>query len=159
MNYLLALTIGIPTLLQGYIVGCLAMMLGIAKWPHFDGPVLCTYWRQWVEKRWPYTTTIGAWMGKAIWTDERTIFHENIHLQQYVDLNALGAVLGACLIPWIGWQGFLIVWGTSGAPWILPNFVTAAVRHKRKHVSWMDAVYMGSTHEQAAYAITARTYP
>jgi hypothetical protein len=158
MNLLLALTVGLPSILQGYVIGLLALTLGVAKWPHFDGPILCTYWRPWVEARWRYSTTIGAWMGKAIWANETTIYHEKIHCQQYIDLNVLGAVLGACLIPWIGWQGFLIVWGTSGAPWLLPNFVTAVIRHKRRGVSWLDAAYMLSMHERAAYAITAEQF-
>ena len=158
MNLILALTIGIPTLLQGYLVGLLTLALGMTKQPGFTGPVLTTLWRPWVEKRWAYTTTIGAWMGMASWTNERTIFHEVIHLDQYIDLNALGAVLGASLSPWIGWEGFLIVWGSSGAPWLLPGFLTAVVRYKRRGVKWMDAVYMGSLHERAAYAITAQAY-
>ena len=40
----------------------------------------------------------------------------------------------------------------------LPGFLTAVVRYKRRGVKWMDAVYMGSLHERAAYAITAQAY-
>lgn len=155
MSYWL-LPLTIPTLVQGYLVGLLSLMVGISKRPRFDGPVLTTEWRDWFGDRWGYSTTIGAWMGKAHWFNEWTQFHEEIHLKQYEDLNVLGAVLGAALIPWIGWQGALIVWGTSGAPWILPNFLTALIRNKRKGVSWLGAVYYGSEHERSAYAQTKR---
>jgi hypothetical protein len=150
MNPWLTFTVGLPTLAQGYVVGLLTLMLGITRAPHFDGPVLATSWRPWFEKRWGYTTTIGAWMGRASWYSTKTDFHERVHLRQYIDLNFLGLVLGACLVPWIGWQGMLILWGTSGAPWLLPNFITGWIR--------FGDPYMGAEHELSAYAQTERVF-
>lgn len=150
MNPWLYATIGIPTLLQGYLVALVTLMVGISKRPRFDGPVLATDWRPWVEKRWPYTTTIGAWMGRPVWYNEPTAFHEAVHLRQYIDLNGLGIALGACLIPWLGWQGMLILWGTSGAPWLLPNYLTAWIR-------WGQP-YMGAEHELSAHAQTEKRF-
>ena len=155
MTYWLYLTVGWPTLIQGYVIGLFSLMFGLTRKPRFDGPVLATDWRPWVEKRYNFTTTIGAWQGRASWFNETTRYHEAVHLRQYIDLNTIGAILGAALIPWIGWQGALILWATSGAPWLLPLFVTAVIRYKRGGVSWMDAAYMGTEHELSAYAQTA----
>ena len=153
MNPALYLTVGLPTLIQGYVVGCFALLFRVIKKPGFDGPVLYGEWAPWIAKRWSYTTTIGAFQGRASWFDERTRVHEAIHLEQYMNLNMLGAVLAACLVPALGWWSFL-VWGTSGAPWILPNFLTAIINYKRPGVSWLQAAYYQSSHERHAYAET-----
>lgn len=145
MSYWL-LIIALPSIVQGYLIGLLVLIFGIGKKPHFDGPILCVYWRDWVEKRWHYTTTIGSFMGRASWFNEWTRYHELVHVRQYTDLHLLSLALGACLIPWIGWQGMLILWATSGAPWLLPNFITGWIRFGNP--------YRGSEHERSAYAQT-----
>jgi len=154
MTYWLAFTVGLPTLVQGYVLGLLTLTFGFTRYPRFDGPLLVTDWRPWWGLRWHYCTTIGAWQGRPVWFNKWTDWHEDIHLMQFVDENAKGLVLGACLTPWLGWKGLLIIWGTSGAAWLLPNYITAAVRYWRPGVSFMDAVYKGSGHEDHAYDST-----
>jgi hypothetical protein len=139
----------LPTLLQGYIVGLLSLALGISCNPRFDGPVLQTDWRPWVERRWHYSTTIGAWMGLHSHRSLRTEWHEWVHVRQYFDMNVLGAILGgfACIV---SWQLGLILWASSGPLWLVGNFLTGWLRHG-------DA-YMGSEHELSAYAQTYEAY-
>jgi hypothetical protein len=158
VNLFLALTFGIPTLIQGYVLGLLSLTIGFTRRPYFDGPVLVTESRPWVERWWHFTTTIAAWMIIPTWFNERTRFHENHHLRQYIDLNVLAFVLAACLLPWLGWKGSLILWGTSGALWLVPNFITAGIRYWRPGVSFMDAVYRQSSHEDHAYDSTDVEY-
>lgn len=147
----LALTVGLPTLVQGYVIGLLTLAIGLTKKPHFDGPVLCTYWRK--DRR--FTTTIAAWMAKSWHFTERTRFHEWEHVEDYLLDNFKAVFLSACVIgPFWSWWWALGIWGTSGALWHVPNFVAAAIVNKRKGVSWFDALYYYSDHEQDAYSVT-----
>lgn len=153
VNIGLALTFGIPSLLQGYVIGLLTMMFGFTHKPRFDGPVLVTDWRPWFSERWAYCTTIAAWQGRPPWFNEWTRYHENIHLKQFIDMNVLGAFLAAALAYPLGWWAFA-VWGSSGALWYAPGYLAAIVRYKRPGVSWLDAAYYASVLEEHAYSAT-----
>jgi hypothetical protein len=76
--------------------------------------------------------------------------HERVHIRQYEDLCLLGALISIVLVvpPSYGlsWIEGLILWGSSGALWLLPNFLTGWIR-------FGDA-YRGSEHEKSAYAQT-----
>lgn len=158
MSKWLYLSVGIPTLIQGYLLGGLLMMFRIADHPHFDGPVLCLWFRPKVASKWNYTTTIAACLVKAPWYNEMTRHHELYsHFRDYIVYNALGAVQAAVLAPFIDWWAFAW-WGSSGALWTLPGFVTSVIENKRKGVSWKAAIYMRTTHEQKAYAITKTAF-
>lgn len=107
-----------------------------------------------------FSTTIGHGIILHHRAGERTTYHELFHVRQYEDacLLALFISLPLWLTGSLDWVAFLALWGSSGAPWLLPNFVTAFFRYTRKGVSFMDAVYMGALHEQAAYAVTETRY-
>jgi len=135
----------LPTLLQGYLIGLLAFMFGLVKNPRFERGVLQWDWRPWFERRWNYSTTIGACMGLHSRRGEYTEYHEFIHIRQYEDMNLLAAVLGGlCCI--VSWKLGLILWASSGALWLLPNFISGWIRN--------GDPYMGSEHELSAYAQT-----
>jgi len=135
----------LPTLLQGYLIGLLAFMFGLVKNPRFERGVLKWDWRPWFERRWNYSTTIGACMGLHSRRGEYTEYHEFIHIRQYEDMNLLAAVLGGlCCI--VSWKLGLILWASSGALWLLPNFISGWIRN--------GDPYMGSEHELSAYAQT-----
>ena len=132
MSKWLYLSVGIPTLIQGYLLGGLLMMFRIADHPHFDGPVLCLWFRPKVASKWNYTTTIAACLVKAPWYNEMTRHHELYsHFRDYIVYNALGAVQAAVLAPFIDWWAFAW-WGSSGALWTLPGFVTSVIENKRR---------------------------
>lgn len=137
----------IPTLLQGYLVGLLSMMVGLTKSPRFSKGVLQLSWRPWFERRWHYSTTIGACMGLHSRHGHWTEWHEFVHINQYEDLNLLGAVTGGLLCV-VDWRVGLIVWASSGALWLLPNFISGWIRY--------GDPYMGAEHELSAYAQTFR---
>lgn len=107
-----------------------------------------------------YTTTIGHGIVFSPFAGEVTYYHELVHIRQYEDLCLLGGLIG--LILWLAtdvtWIEGLAIWASSGAAWLLPNFLTAGIRYLRRGTSFMDAVYRGSTHEQAAYAIQYKKY-
>jgi len=142
--WLIPLTL--PTLLQGWLVGLLSLTLGFSQYPSVKRGVLMTFWRPWFAKRWRYSTTLGAWMGMHPDHGGTTEFHEAIHIQQYEDLNCLGAMLGG-IVAIFNWRLGLILWAFSGMMWLLPNFITGWIRYGN--------AYYGSSHERFAYAATA----
>jgi hypothetical protein len=137
----------LPTILQGYLVGLLAFCFGLVQSPGFHRGVLQWEWRPWFEDHWRYSTTIGACMAlhsrRGSWTE----LHEFIHIKQYEDMNLLGAVIGglACIV---SWRLGLILWCSSGALWLVPNFISGWIRN--------GDPYMGSEHELSAYAQTEK---
>lgn len=149
-DLILWLTFGIPTLLQGYFLGCWAIIFRRAEKPFFIGPCLVTRKR---NKNAQYTTTLGAWMSLGPWAGAQTVWHEQVHLEQYLELNVLGGILAACLVPALGWWSFA-VWGSSGFLWLGPNYLVALIRYKDRRTSWTDACYYWTSHEQDAYART-----
>ena len=148
MTYTLLLT-SLPSIILGWLFALLTLMLGLSKPLGYRRGVVVLNWRPWVAERWRYSTTIGHCM--AIHPDhgERTVWHELVHIKQYEDLCLLGAILGGLLCI-VSWKLGLIVWATSGAPWLLPNFITGWIRD--------GDPYMGSEHEKSAYAQTAEAY-
>lgn len=147
----------LPSIILGHLFVFLTLITGIGKQPHYQEGVICVYWRHWFDRRWGYSTTVGHGMGKASWFSDKTWFHERIHVWQYEDICLLGLVLGLALMPWIGWIGALIVWSTSGALWLLPNFITGLIRFGG-YVKPYDALYRYSGHERHAYAETKAEY-
>ena len=139
----------LPTLIFGHVIGLLALMLGMAKKPHYTHGVLTLTWRDWVSERWHYSTTLGSCMLMSPYAGEKTLYHELIHVRQYEDLNLLAAIIGGlCCI--FSWKFGLILWATSGALWLVPNFISGWIRH--------GDPYMGSEHERSAYAQTDVAY-
>ena len=139
----------IPFILQSIILGhlwCgLLLALGMARKPRYRRGVLHVTWRPWVARRWRYSTTIGH--GIALHPDHENdtsvIEHEFRHVMQYEDLCMLGCVTALALHyvnPWVA-LGF---WASSGAPWMIPNFITALLRYGPR------GIYRGALHEQAA---------
>jgi hypothetical protein len=147
----------LPSIVLGHLFVLLLLITGIGRRPHYRQGVICVWWRPWVEKHWPYSTTVGHGMGKASWFTERTWFHERIHVWQYEDLCLLGLAAGLALMPWISWRGSLIVWATSGAPWLLPSYLTGLIRFAGR-ASAFDALYRYSGHERHAYSETESFY-
>jgi len=144
----------LPSLVLGWTWVLFAFCLGLAHRLHVDEGVLCGYWRPWVEKRWDFTTTIGHGMIKASWFHEGTRFHERIHVWLYESICFLGFVLALALLPALEWRGSLILWATSGAPWLIPLYLYSAFRWKRRGVTWFQAFYYFTFWERAAYSET-----
>jgi hypothetical protein len=135
----------LPTVVLGYFLGLLSLTFGMTKDVRFKEGVLQLTWRDWVASRWRYSTTLGACMFLYPDSGPSTEYHEFIHVRQYEDLNLLGAVIGGlCCI--VSWKLGLILWATSGAIWLLPNFISGWIR--------FGDPYMGSEHERSAYAQT-----
>jgi hypothetical protein len=82
-----------------------------------------------------------------------TFFHEIQHVEQFEDLQVIGAIVGglSCIV---SWKLGLIIWVFSGAWWMIPGFIVGWIRY--------GAPYMGAWHERFAYSITSvetgRTY-
>jgi hypothetical protein len=140
--------LALPSLALGHLLGALALTTRLTRDPFYRDGVLTMDWGPWMAARWRYSTTIGHCVFMHPQHPERVWQHELVHVRQYTDLCALGLVLSGCLLPWLGWQGALILWATSGAPWLLPNFFTGWVR--------FGDPYMGAEHERSAYAQTNR---
>jgi hypothetical protein len=140
----------LPTILQGYLKGLLAFSFGLVKNPRFHRGVLQWNWRPWFDARWRYSTTIGACMALHSTASVKTEWHEFVHIRQYEDLNLLAAIIGglACIV---SWKLGLILWATSGALWLVPNFISGWIRE--------GDPYMGSEHERSAYAQTRYFIP
>jgi len=136
----------LPTLLQGWLVGLLSLTLGFSQYPSVKRGVLMTFWRPWFANRWRYSTTLGAWMGMHPDHGGTTEYHEMIHIQQYEDMNCLGALIGG-IVCIFNWRLGLILWAFSGMMWLLPNFITGWIRYGNG--------YYGSSHERFAYCCTA----
>lgn len=144
-------------------LGALAMVLGIARDPRWEGPaVLSLVWSEWISKRWRYSTTLG----RVIFyqpdhrdddadIDTRLERHEHVHVRQCEDLmvHAIPVGIAAWLI-YDAWLFGLLVWALSPLL-IFLNFVTAAARYgtgKNKDGAWIP--YVESEHERSAYAQT-----
>lgn len=135
----------LPTLVLGHLLAVLSLTFGMAKSRAWKRGVWQLEWKPWVAKRWRYSTTIGACMWLHPEHGSWTEYHEWIHVMQYQDLNLLGAILGGfCCI--VSWRLGLILWASSGAPWLIPNFITGWIVH--------GSAYMGAEHERSAYAQT-----
>lgn len=142
----------LPSIVLGHVWGLLLLATGFARDPRWDRGIFQVTWRDWAADRWRYSTTIGHSMALQPDADNETIYHETVHVLQYEDLCLLGAVIAGILVALpnygISWIEGLVLWGTSGAPWLLPNYFTGWVR-------FGDA-YRGSEHERSAYAQTAQ---
>lgn len=137
----------LPTLIQGWLLGLLSLGLGLTYRVRIVDGVFQTLWRPWVADRWRYSTTIGACMWMHPDHGANTEWHEFVHIFQYEDMNLLGAVIGGlCCI--VDWRLGLILWASSGALWLLPNFISGWIR--------FGDPYRGSEHERSAYAQTAQ---
>jgi hypothetical protein len=151
-DLILWLTFGIPTIIQGWFLGAGALMVRVAEKPYFLGPILVTYKR---NERASYTTTLAGWINRGPHAGATTMYHEQIHLEQYLEFNVLAAIQAACFIgPFWSWWWALGWWGTSGFLWFGPNYIVALIRYKSREVGWMDACYFWTSHEQDAYART-----
>lgn len=139
----------VHSILLGHIFVLFCAAIGLVRGLHYRGPVLVGIHR----KSRNYVTTIGHGMILNEYTSERTMEHELVHCDHYEDLAWLGMILGAfaCIV---SWRFGLILWATSGAPWLLPNYITATLRFKKRGVSWMSAAYRGASHERWAYEET-----
>jgi hypothetical protein len=122
----------------------------MAQDPRYIRGVPTVTWRPWVAKRWRFSTTVGHGFAFHPKAGGLTEYHEFVHIDTYEDLCILGAVLGGLLCI-VSWKAGLILWCSSGAPWLLPNFITGWIR-------FGDAYY-GSSHERFAYAATKVEVP
>jgi hypothetical protein len=142
----------LPSLIQGHVIGLLTLMSGFTHKPHYRDGILTAQWRPWFAKHWRYSNAIGHFMviNPNHIGSERLWQHERVHVRQYEDNCLLAAIIAAVLVvpPSYGlsWIEGLILWGSSGLLWLLPNFVTGWIR-------FGDA-YRGSEHERSAYAQT-----
>lgn len=149
-DWILWLTFGWPTILQGWFLGCFALIFRRARDPYFNGPFLITTKGGGKQQ---YTTTLGGWINKSNRADIETLWHEAVHLEQYLELNVLAGILSLALAYPLGWWA-LLIWGSSGFLWLGSNYLVAFVRYKDRHTSWTDACYFWTSHEQDAYART-----
>lgn len=101
----------------GYLLGVLSIALFLAHKPRFEGAgILTLRWRDWVGKRWGFSTTIFRTIWYGPWRPEpQTVAeeldtpheqHENKHEHQFTDLAAqgfwVGLALAAAMWSW-GW--------------------------------------------------------
>jgi hypothetical protein len=140
----------LPSIVLGHIVFVLSFAIGLTRKPRYRDRVLTAEWRPWFAKIWRYSTTVGHFIGRHPRHGARTWAHELVHTRQYVNLCLLSAVISGVLVAipnyGLSWIEGLILWGTSGAAWLLPNYLTGWIRYG-------DA-YRGSEHERSAYAQT-----
>lgn len=150
MTYWLAPFV-LQSIVLGHLFGALTLMFGFSHSPQYRGGILVVLWRPWFAKRWRYSTTIGHCVAMHPAHGQRVWFHETeVHIHQFEDLCLLGDALALLLFHWVDWRVSLILWATSGAPWLVLNFISGWIRY--------GDPYWGSEHERAAYAITAQEY-
>ena len=155
-DIVLLYTVGLPLVVRGHVYGLLSLVFGIGERPHYRHGIFRVWSRGWVQQRWNFCTTLAAWMLLPSWFNRRTEEHEETHVRQYVELCALGLALSgvAMLLGVKWWIALAVFWGTSGEPWLLPQYVLAVIRYKRPGVTWMQAGYYAAMFEQHAYAWT-----
>jgi len=160
------LTFGLPTLAQGYLLACFGLLFRKAKSPRFEGVFLVTDKRRWKrnqDKPIKYTTTLASWVNYGPGATEQTRWHEiEGHGEQYLEMNVLAAIIGSILtgtaafyggeVFSFAWRFSLILWAFSGFMFLGPNYLTAFIRYKSREVSWTDACYFWTSHEQDIYA-------
>lgn len=158
-----------PLAILSWFLGALSMACLLAHKPRFEGAgILTLKWREWFatgadgKGKWKYSTTLGRtiWFqpdvrGTSASLDERLERHERVHVRQFEDSMVLSFIIGfvVAIGMWAnvdaaaGFIWWLSIW-TSGALWLVPNFLTAGLRYGWKHV------YRDSEHERSAYAQT-----
>lgn len=153
----------IPWTLTTYVLALLSLVCFMTRAPRFEGAgIFSLTWRDWVAKRWGYSTTLGR---VIFWgpshrdatheIDERVEFHERVHIRQNEDFAMLAFVLGLTVAigRWAdgevaaGFAWWLGLWWASGL-FYLTNFLTAMLRY-----GWIG-VYRDSEHERSASAQT-----
>jgi hypothetical protein len=160
-EWIIRLTGALPSVVLGHVWVGLTLALGMSYRPRWHRLIASATWRPWVEKRWksdaghPFATTIGHGIVHPQNPSPTLIAHEEFHILQYEDLCFTGAIVGGVAACFDGPVG-LGVWLSSGAPWLLPNFLTATIRNKRKGLSFERASYRLSSHEIAARAATKK---
>ena len=68
-------------------------------------------------------------------------------------LTGTAAVYGGEVLGF-AWRFSIILWAFSGFLLLGPNYLVALIRYKGRAVSWTDACYYWTSHEQSAYART-----
>jgi len=166
-DFILWLTFGWPTLIQGYFLACFGLLFRKAEKPRFEGVFLATDKRRWkrnAHKPIKYTTTLASWINYGPYADEATRWHEKeVHGMQYLTLNVLAALIGGVLtgtaafyggeVLSFAWRFSLILWAFSGFLWFGVDYLISTVRYKGRGVPW-ETVYFRTDPEQAAYART-----
>jgi hypothetical protein len=81
-----------------------------------------------------------------------------VHVKQYEDLAVLSTLIAVGVYFATGsWITALVIWGTGGPLWVLPNYLTAfRFRKAAKELGWgiIDTMNYMSGHERDAYAQT-----
>jgi len=138
--------LSLPLFGIGLVYVGLACLLGFAHGFRLEGDVFTATWRDWVAKRWHYTTTAGRGVighPEHRKHRERIWFHEMVHVRQQEDLCALGLLI-AIPVAWLG-QPYIAVllWVAAPAGHLL-GYLTAWLRG--------GDPYYDAEHERAAYS-------
>jgi len=158
---LIRCTGALPSVLLGHLWVLLTLCCGLSYRPSWRRFVASATWRPWVEARWrsargnPYATTIGHGTIYPERPSDTQIEHEEFHLLQYEDLCFAGVFVGGIAALFDGPVG-LGVWLSSGAPWLLPSFLTSTIRYKTRRNTFEAASYRLAVFEIAAYSATKK---
>jgi hypothetical protein len=136
----------LPSVITGHLFGLACLMFGFAHKPRYEQAVLTLTWRPWFAAKWRYSNGITHCIVMHPRHGTGTLFHELTHVEQFEDLQVVGAIVGglSCIV---SWKLGLIIWAFSGAWWVLPGFIVGWIRYGNP--------YMGAWHERYAYSITS----
>lgn len=149
MRKLILAALTLPTYLVGYLVALLSWAALIAKNPSVENGVLFMTWRDWVAKRWRYSSTIAQviFIHPHAKNSPRTRMHELVHVRQFEDMSLTVLVIG-----------LLSIWIPMGVLWLLSpvflgvSYLASALRHG------LDRAYCDAEIERSAYSQTTE-YP
>lgn len=132
----------------GWTWPTLCVFVGLADGIHFrEKNELWAYWKPWMAKVWPYTTTFGYGRVTHVThlADKRLMRHEKTHKRQWQD-DAVRGLLVAALnllvsLAWGPWAAAVVTAATMPL-FIITNYLSAWLRGGRP--------YLDSEHERSA---------
>jgi len=152
--------ISLQSVILGHLYVGAALLFGFAReFAYEPGLVPTAEWRDWMDKKCPYSMTIGRGIiyKQAVRDDDPEIIdtplerHERKHIWQQEDCCFVADLIALLVFIMTGdVAAALAVWA-SGVLWLLMYFITAGLRFG----DWShEGLYRNAEHERSAYAQT-----
>ena len=127
----------LPWLLTvGWLLPCIALLVGLAEKPKWEGTVLTVKTRGWLADVWRFSTSIGGGIfyhprvgrfdADQRWS--RLQEHEHVHYRQSEDYLLTSFLTGLAVWAWTGDQVAAVALWWSGGLWPLVSYVASWLR-------------------------------